>query len=170
MIKLLFLACLTWDVKANVSRAIFIIFIYLFCVADMHLPWCICGGQRRAFWRELILSFYHVNLRDWTRVFGFDSKHPYLPTRSHPLWCFLNLPFGHQEMGAAITCLPEISFPTACYCFFFLRKTKLSFFFFTKTLSWPILDFLKKDHFKTKSLLPTLCGLNLTNDIIWTWF
>lgn len=60
-------------------------------------------------------------------------------------------------------------FPHCLLLFFFLFFRKSKQFFFTKTLSWPIFDFFKKDHFKTKSLLPTLCGMNLTNDIIWTW-
>lgn len=124
MMKLLFLACLTWDVKVNVSRMIFIIFIYLFCVASVHLPWCMCGGQRRDFWRELILSFYYVSPSDWTRVFGFDSKHPYLPSEIPPFMMLFKLVIMAPRNGSCYCLSAWAFFPRCLLLFFFFRNTK----------------------------------------------
>lgn len=62
--------------KGKCLKGDFIAFIYLFCGTGMHVPWGMCGGGNS--FLELILSFYHVSSRDWTQVFRFGSKHPYL--------------------------------------------------------------------------------------------
>lgn len=93
---------------------ILVYLVYVLCILDACVLWGMCGGQSIKM-QVSVLSFHHVDLRDWTQDVRLGNKHLYAQAISLAQWPTIDLnPHGKK---AEVMFLPS-SLPLSLPSFF----------------------------------------------------